>query len=56
MTGVRVPRFDAGFVIGLGTVSATVLEFAIATEIAFVHMWPSTQKPVAPSQPLPTCG
>ena len=58
MTGVRVPRFDAGFVIGLGTVFATVLEFAIETETEtdFVQTVLPTLKPAVPSLPLQVCG
>ncbi len=47
MFAIRVIRFDSDFVMGLVADFETesALEFAIATEIAFVQMQPPTQKP-----------
>ncbi len=49
MFAIRVIRFDSDFVMGLvadfETETESALEFAIATEIAFVQMQPPTQKP-----------
>ena len=60
MLAIRVIRFDCDFVIGFAidfeAVSATALEFAIATEIVFVQMSLSTQKQAAQSLPLQACG
>ncbi len=52
MLAIRVIRFDSDsdFVMDLA------IDFETASEIAFVQMSPSTQKPVAPSQPLRGCG
>jgi hypothetical protein len=52
MFAIRVIRFDSDFVIGL----AIDFGFVIATVFAFAQKLLPTQKPVAPSQQLPTCG
>ncbi len=58
MFAIRVIRFDSDFVMGLAIdfETASVLEFATATEIAFVQTLPPIQMPAAPSQPLRVCG